>query len=115
MASAYGLDLLQEIAGRLSGLGQVEHTTMFNRPGLRTAAKVVLFLGTDDRLMLKLPLDRVTELVEQGAVERVTIGTRTLREWVEVPAIEGDEVAHRLCLTLASEAFIYVRSLVDEV
>ena len=111
---AYGLDLLQEIAGRLSALGQVEHTTMFNRPGLRTAAKVVLFLGADDRLMLKLPLTRVTELVEQGAVERVTIGNRTLREWVEVPAVEGDDAAHELCLELASEAFVYVRALADE-
>lgn len=114
MTSAYGQDLLQEIAGRLSALGPVEHSTMFNRPGLRTGTKVVLFLGADDRVMLKLPLARVNELVERGAVERVTIGTRTMREWVEVPAVEGDDAAHELCLELASEAFGYVRSLVDE-
>jgi len=114
MASETGLDLLHEIAATLAARGPIEHSTMFGRPGLRTGTKIVMFLGADDRLMLKLPLARVNALVEDGLVDRVTIGTRTMREWVEIPSEDDPDVTFENWMAFAHESFDYVRQLAAE-
>ena len=112
--SESGLELLHEIAATLAARGPIEHKSMFGRPGLRTGKKIVMFLGADDRLMLKLPLARVNALVEEGVVERVTIGTRTMREWIEIPSqVDADETFESW-MAFAAESFDYVRMLAAE-
>ena len=112
--SESGLELLHEIAATLAARGPIEHSTMFGRPGLRTGKKIVMFLGADDRLMLKLPLARVNALVEEGVVERVTIGTRTMREWVEIPSQADADETFESWMAFAAESFDYVRMLAAE-
>ena len=114
MASESGLDLLHEIAAALAERGAIEPSTMFGRPGLRTGKKIVMFLGADDRLMLKLPVDRVNALVQEGLVERVTLGNRTMREWIEIPSAEDSEVTFENWMAFAHESFDYVRRLAAE-
>ena len=112
--SESGLELLHEIAATLAARGPIEHSTMFGRPGLRTGKKIVMFLGADDRLMLKLPLARVNALVEEGVVERVTIGTRTMREWIEIPSQADADETFESWMAFAAESFDYVHMLAAE-
>jgi hypothetical protein len=106
-------DLLQEIALALQDDGPVSVGTMFRSPALRTGKKVVAFLGSGpgDTLILKLPRARAAALMEEGSAEPVTIGKRTMREWIEVPA-RSDSAATRTAWTgFAREALLYVRSI----
>lgn len=57
---------------------------MFASEGLAVHGKIFAFVGRDGRLILKLPLTRAEELKGKGATESVTLGGRTMREWVGV-------------------------------
>lgn len=110
MASSDGIELLETLADALAPDGPVEIGTMFRSPGLRTNGAIVAFLG-GDRLIVKVPQDRAAELVDDGLAEPVTMGTRTMREWVAVPmAASPGETADRWT-PLAREALTYVRSV----
>lgn len=100
---------LGEIEAALRADGPIEAGTMFRSPGLRTSGTIILFLGRNDRIILKLPRARAVALIDVGTAEAVTMGTRTLREWVSLAAtLEIERV-----IELAREAFRYVRSVVD--
>lgn len=104
------LDLLDAIAATLAADGPIEVATMFRNPGLRTGTKIVAFLGGDNRLVAKLPRPRALALIDEGAATPVTMGTRTMREWVAVPAAPGPDATLERWLRIAREAFAYVRS-----
>ena len=78
-------DVLDDIANSFRDDPDVAMGAMFRSPGLRVGGKIFAFLGTGGELIIKLPSDRVAELVDEGTAERVVMGTRTMREWVEVP------------------------------
>lgn len=106
-------DLLHTIALALQEDGPVAVGTMFHSPALRTGKKVVAFLGSQsgDSLILKLPRARAVALVAEGTAGPVTIGKRTMREWVEVPATSDAETTRTAWTAFAREALLYVRSI----
>jgi hypothetical protein len=64
---------------------------------------------------VKVPRERALALIEQGVAVRLSMGKRTMREWIDVPA--GDDLhtgdPSRTLETwsrLAKESFDYVRS-----
>ncbi len=91
------------LADALLGEPDVERGTGFGQmPGLRVGGKIfaMLFEGA---LVVKLPVERVSGLVEGSGAERFTIGERRMREWVAVqPGIED-------WTGLAREALAFVR------
>lgn len=103
------MDLLHDIAVALRKDGPIEAGTMFRSPGLRTGSKIVLFLGHDDRLIVKLPRPRAIALIDDGTAEPVTMGTRTMREWVAIPASVNLDTTRTIWIKIAREAFRYVR------
>jgi len=110
------VELLHEIAAGLSSAGSIELGTMFHNPGIRTGTKIVAFIGSDDRLIVKVPRERALELIEQGRAAPLSMGRRTMREWIEVPA--GDDLhtadpskTLETWSALTRESFDYVRSL----
>ena len=105
------MDLLLEIVAALENDGPVEIGTMFRSPGLRTGNKIVAFLGHGDRLIVKLPRPRAAALVDDGTAEPVTMGSRTMREWVAIPADPAAEATQATWTTLAREALHYVQQL----
>jgi hypothetical protein len=81
----------------------VEQGTGFGtNPGLRTGQKIFAMLHTGE-LVVKLPAERCTELVEAGHARPFEIGTRTMREWIRVGEVDEQE-----WLRLAREARGYV-------
>ncbi|MCQ2000590.1 hypothetical protein [Arthrobacter zhaoxinii] len=111
--SQEALDLLHAIAGELQEDGPLTVGTMFRSPGLRTGSKIVAFLGSGDYLIVKLPMVRARELIAAGAATPVTMGKRTMREWIEVPAAADPAATARQWTELTREALEYVRSLPD--
>lgn len=103
------LDLLHAVAEHLAADGPVEIGTMFRSPGLRTRSKIFAFIGQHGRLIIKLPRARAIALVADGSAESVTMGTRTLREWVAIPSSTDSAVTLANWTALASEALQYVR------
>lgn len=104
-------DVLEKIAAEYSDDESVELRTMFRRPGLRVGGKIFAFLGSESRLIVKVPLPRARELVGSGEAASVTMGERTMREWVSFP-LDDDAVTRATTWARAArEAYDYVRSL----
>ena len=107
--SSTAMDLLHDVAAALKNDGPSEIGTMFRSPGLRTGNKIVAFLGHGGRLIVKLPRPRAAALFDDGTAEPVTMGTRTMREWVAIPAGPDTETTRDTWTVLAREALRYVR------
>lgn len=72
----------------------VDQGRMLRSTGLRAGGKFFAF-ARDDELVVKVPADRVDELVASGAGEPFFSGGRRMREWVCLrPADEQTCAAH---------------------
>jgi hypothetical protein len=83
-------ELFWDLAEPLMAEGVADRSTMMGFPCLRTGGD--FFASLDHRtgdLIVKLPADRVTELVESGEGQSFAPAGRTFREWVSMP--EPDE------------------------
>ncbi|MCC9198368.1 hypothetical protein QNO08_01730 [Arthrobacter sp. zg-Y820] len=107
--SQEAVDLLHEIAAVLRDDGPIAVGTMFRSPGLRSGKKIVAFLGSGDVLLVKLPRTRAAALVAEGSAEPVTMGSRTMREWVEIPTQTDPDATRTAWTDYAREAFSFVR------
>ncbi|HET8992996.1 MULTISPECIES: hypothetical protein [unclassified Rhodococcus (in: high G+C Gram-positive bacteria)] len=68
----------------------IEVGTMFRSPGLRIAGKVFAFVGSGRCLIVKLPRHRALEMLDSGLADEVTMGKRTMKEWVSLPVDDDD-------------------------
>jgi TfoX/Sxy family transcriptional regulator of competence genes len=78
---------------------------MFSSDGLKTGDKFFAMVSKGD-LVVKLPEDRVDELVETGAGVPFEIGKRRMREWVRLTPEDTET-----CTAYVTEARDFVRSL----
>jgi hypothetical protein len=81
--------IFDPIAARLLQREDVDIGPMFGSEGLRVRGKVFAFVGHRGGLVVKLPEARVTELAEQGGVERMIMRDRAMREWATVAVGAG--------------------------
>ena len=83
----------------------IGRATMMGYPCVRLAGR---FLASyDDKagcLVVKLPHDRVAELVENGSGDPFAPAGKVFREWVSIPAVD-----HTLWHTLLAEAVDFAR------
>lgn len=106
------LELLEEIAADFGDQPEVALATMFRSPGLRTGGKIFAFLGHDGELIVKLAQDQARRHVEAGRAEPVTMGKRTMREWIAFfPAPDGGTTTLALWRQVAHDAHEYVDAL----
>ena len=96
------------MAAALQTDGPVTVGTMFRSPGLRTNGTIVAFLGYADTLIVKLPRDRAAALIAAGTAEPVTMGKRTMREWVAIPADTDSDATRARWIGFAREALLHV-------
>jgi hypothetical protein len=81
----------QSIAAELLPEADVEGGTGFGaNPGLRTRRKIFAMLH-DGELVVKLPVDRCSELIAAGKARPFEIGRRTMREWVRIAEVDEGE------------------------
>lgn len=106
-------DVLDDLLEELGRDAPVELATMFRSPAISCGGKIVAFIGHNDRLIMKLPRERAVELMANGTVEAVTMGTRTMKEWVAVQLGSDPSASRERWLPLAREALAYVRTLGD--
>lgn len=107
--SADLVGVLHDLAREIGTEGDVEVGTMFRSPGLRVHGKILAFLGFGGELIVKLPRDRGQELVEDGAAAPVVMGTRTMKEWFELPAARTPAESYAAWLPRVREAVEFVR------
>jgi hypothetical protein len=93
------IDLGQKIPGCTVG-------TKFGHGSLEVDTKVFAFTRTDESAALKLPQNRIAELMKDGEICHLTMGKRTMREWAVVPNIAAPGN-----LDLLLEARTYVATL----
>jgi hypothetical protein len=102
--------LFDDVARRLiSEDPALEYGRMFNSDGLKTNGKFFAFPGSNGDLIVKLPAERVAELVAGGEGRPLTMGKRTMREWVRV--MPSDTAA---CAGYVAEAQAFVGGTVSE-
>jgi TfoX/Sxy family transcriptional regulator of competence genes len=96
--------LFDEVAGRLLAEdAALERTRMMGSEGLKTGGKFFAMVSRGE-LVVKLPRERVDELVEAGAGHRFDPGHgRLMKEWVAL--IPADEAS---CAAYVSEARRFV-------
>jgi hypothetical protein len=88
----------------------IGRATMMGYPCVRLAGKFLASYDTKaGSLVVKLPPDRVTELVENGAGDPFAPAGKVFREWVSIPTVD-----RTLWRTLLTEAADFARKgLVD--
>jgi hypothetical protein len=97
-------DAFAALVERYAGEPDVDLGTGFGTaPGLRVGGKIFAMLPHGE-LVVKLPAERCTALIEAGGARAFVIGTRTMREWLVVEGIDADGSS-----SLAAEALDYVR------
>ncbi|PZQ90830.1 MAG: hypothetical protein DI534_06495 [Leifsonia xyli] len=95
---------LERLAAPFLGRPGVRWGRMFSTEGLGVRGKIFAVIPHAGALMVKVPAARADELVAAGAVERMVMRDRELREWVVMPdtASDADWVA------LLEEAHAYL-------
>ena len=98
-------DLYDELTDDLLYDPAIGRATMMGYPCVRLAGR---FLASyDDKagcLVVKLPRERVTELVENGDGDPFAPAGKVFREWVSIPTLNRD-----LWRTLLTEAVAFAR------
>jgi hypothetical protein len=92
-------DLAKRISGCTLGVDMGHGCLMIDN-------KIFAFTRADESGALKLPEARIAELVTDGEIRHLTMGKRTMREWVVVP-----DIAAQGNLPLLLEAKAYVATL----
>src|SRR5919112_4376087 len=84
-------DLYDELTDDLLYDPAIGRATMMGYPCVRLAGKFLAsYDGTARCLVVKLPRERVTELVENGGGDRFAPAGRVFREWVAIPTVDRD-------------------------
>ena len=86
--------MFDEVAARLAEeRSDVEQGRIMHSIGVKTGGKFFAFVRNDE-LVLKLPADRVRELIDSGAGRPFDAGKgRPMREWVSVRPADEEELA----------------------
>ncbi len=92
-AVAAGRDLMHDLLRGFGAGRPHEFGRMFNGEGVKVDGSFFAFVGRG-RLIAKLPADEVRRLIDVDGAEPVTMGKRTMREWVGLPQ-QDDERATR--------------------
>lgn len=103
-------DLYDELTDDLLYDPAVGRSTMMGYPCVRLAGR--FFASYDDKsgcLVVKLPSDRVAELVSAGTGDQFAPAGKVFREWVAIPTID-----RQLWRTLLAEAVTFARTTLSD-
>ncbi|HEY4279527.1 MAG TPA: TfoX/Sxy family protein [Conexibacter sp.] len=95
----------EALAESLAGEPGVGRGRPFRGAALTVDEKIFAMIP-EGRLVLKLPHSRCAELADSGAGQPLSMGTRTMREWISIDPDCGEDWH-----ALATEALAYVRTV----
>jgi TfoX/Sxy family transcriptional regulator of competence genes len=96
-------ELFDDVVAEFAGREGVDAGRMFASEGLKVDGRIFA-MAVRGRLVVKLPRDRVGELVDAGSGERFDPGHgRLMKEWVSVPPSDSAS-----WVGLAEEAYRFV-------
>lgn len=100
-------DLWTQVAAEVSAAhADVQATQMFGSAGLKTGGKTFAMV-VKDRLVVKLPRDRVEHLVDTGAGQWFDPGHgRQMKQWISLAPADPNT-----CRALITEALTFVTSI----
>lgn len=102
-------EIFDPIADRYLTRPDVDIGPMFGSQGLRVRGKVFAFVGHLGGLVVKVPEARASELVDEGAAERMVMKDRPMREWLTVGVAGADRWDG-----LIAEAFAYLDEITPQ-
>ena len=109
LARERGESLLDQVAEHFANVPGVRAGRMFNGRGLAVDGSIFVFINRDGRLVAKLPEAQAQARVAAGDADAVTMGIRTMREWVSIaqpaeldPWVSVARAAHRYVSALTS-------------
>jgi hypothetical protein len=100
------MTMRQAVAARMQARLREPANWMMGHASFEVDGKVYCFVTRDGSLAMKLPEIHIAPLLEEGDAKLLSMGSRTMREWLVVP-----ESGSAATLKLLSEAKGYVASL----
>ncbi|MBM9469078.1 TfoX/Sxy family protein [Nakamurella leprariae] len=83
---------------------------MFGAHGLRINDKFFAMIDSHGRLMVKLPHERIDDLVREGHAQRLVMNGRSMREWAVLPYAD-DEICRERWSSAMSRAHDFLLTL----
>ena len=106
MADPKLIATLSSLLGSLPGVKEKQfpdHTSFF------TGKNIFVFTGrTNNRVILKLPQKRIAALLQRDDIELLTMGKRTMKEWIVIE--HGKPADYKKDLALFKEAKAFVEA-----
>jgi hypothetical protein len=101
--------LIATLSSLLGSLPGVKERQLPNHTSFFTGKNIFVFTSrTGNRVVLKLPKERIAKLMERDDITLLTMGKRTMKEWI---VIERDKFAeYKKDLTLFKEAKAFVEA-----
>ena len=104
MADAKLIATLSTLVGTLSGVSEKKfdnHTSFF------TGSNVFAFTSkTANRVVLKLPKERIAALLQRDDIALLTMGKRTMKEWIVIERVKPADYKKDLTLFKEAKAFV---------
>ncbi|HSY68788.1 MAG TPA: hypothetical protein VK813_09100 [Edaphobacter sp.] len=104
MADPKLIATLSSLLGSLSGVKEKQfpnHTSFF------TGKNVFVFTSrTSNRVVLKLPKERIADLLKRADIELLTMGKRTMKEWIVIEHRKPADYKKDLALFKEAKAFV---------
>jgi hypothetical protein len=100
-----GDGILRRLVESLPQQDRIARTRMFSGAGYALDGRIFAFIGRTGRLIAKVEASSAQDKIARGEAGQVTMGTRTMREWI---GLELDEVD--AWPALVTEAFEYADS-----
>jgi TfoX/Sxy family transcriptional regulator of competence genes len=87
---AYDLAVAERFRAALNARAEVQEKHMFGALGFMINGKLAVCVGSDD-VMFRLSSEECNRLIEQGIASPVTMGKRTMKNWVNIDFDEVDK------------------------
>jgi hypothetical protein len=79
-----GDEVLAALVAELPAQERIARTRMFSGAGYALGGRIFAFVGRSGRLIAKVEAASAREHLRQGPATDVTMGTRTMREWISL-------------------------------
>ena len=99
--------LIATLSSLLSPLPGVEEKQFPNHTSFFTGKNIFVFTSrTSNRVILKLPKERIASLLQRGDITLLTMGKRTMKEWIVIERSKPADYKKDLALFKDAKAFV---------